>query len=1080
MRPKALLVLLASLGALLVLATPAAALTGSPQWTVTSVSAPTNFKAGDSSGEDHYTVLLTNTGGAPSDGSPVKLTDELPAGLSLDPAGASGEDQLSGKSASFTCVNRTCTYAGAVVVDQTLLFTIPVDVSPGAEALSPLANVVRVSGGGAPAASISTPTVISPEPAEFGVSGGSATSTLSTTQAGAHPDLTTSIAFNTTDAEGSLAADPKDVSFDLPPGFAGDLVDTPACSNAKFALQECPVPTQIGVTTVSLALNTGHRFTSINIVPVYNLAPNTGDAGGLGFTVAGEFLVEGGVSVRPGDYGLRATFSNTNESLAEVANISLSIWGVPADPIHDPLRLIKTGKITTEAHFGGSSSTPPAPFFTNPTSCGSQPLRSEFRVDSWQEPAHSVSEQMPFGPIVGCDRLTIEPSIEAQPTSSSAESATGLDVHMKVPQTYDNPDGLATSHLRDVKVTLPEGMSLNPSAGSGLGSCTAAQFQSEGQTFAAVPQGGCPNESKLGSVKVKSPSLAEEATGSLYVAKPFENPFHSLLALYLVARIPNRGVVVTAAGQVTPDPLTGQLTTTFTENPQLPFSDFTLAFRQGATSPLVTPAVCGHFITNALLTPWSVPTQEHFLTSPFDITSGVNATPCPSAATPPFHPALVAGSYSNRAGSYSPFYVRLSRNDGEQEITHFSIKLPPGVTGKLAGVAECSDTAIAQAKAREVEGDGALEEANPSCPQASEVGHSLVEAGVGSVLAQAPGKMYLAGPYHGSNLSLVSITAAKVGPFDLGTVVVRFALKIDPETAEVSVDGRTSDPIPHIVDGIPTHLRAIRGYVDRPSFSLNPTNCESTSTASTVLGSGKDFVSEADDVPVVASSPFQAADCAALGFKPKLALSLKGGTKRGSTPGFKAVLTARPGDANVGSAQVTLPHSEFLEQSHIGTVCTRTQFKEGRIPGEKCPAASVYGRARAVTPILNEPLEGPVYLRSSSHNLPDLVAALHNSQVDIALDGRIDSVENGRIRNTFEAVPDAPVSKFVLEMQGGKKGLLVNSTNICAKKNRVISHFTGQNGKVYDTNPVLQSKCPKAKKKGGKAKKGKRAARAGR
>ena len=305
-------------------------------------------------------------------------------------------------------------------------------------------------------------------------------------------------------------------------------------------------------------------------------------------------------------------------------------------------------------------------------------------------------------------------------------------------------------------------------------------------------------------------------------------------------------------------------------------------------------------------------------------------------------------------------------------------------------------------------------------------------------------------------------------------MVVRNALKIDPETAEVFVDATGSDPIPHIIQGVQVHARDIRVYVDKPEFVLNPTNCKRTSTASTVLGSGLDFASEADDQPITVTSPFQAASCASLGFAPKLALSLKGSTKRGGTPAFKAVLTARKGDANIGKAQVTLPHSAFLEQAHIKTICTRVQFKAGVVPGEKCPAASVYGYAKAVTPLLDEPLQGPVYLRSSSHNLPDLVATLNSGKINIALAGRIDSVKGGRIRNTFEAVPDAPVTRFTLEMQGGKKGLLVNSTNLCKSTNRAISHFTGQNGKVYDTNPIVKPDCKKAKK--GK-KKSKRAAR---
>ena len=317
-------------------------------------------------------------------------------------------------------------------------------------------------------------------------------------------------------------------------------------------------------------------------------------------------------------------------------------------------------------------------------------------------------------------------------------------------------------------------------------------------------------------------------------------------------------------------------------------------------------------------------------------------------------------------------------------------------------------------------------------------------------------------------MSIVAITAAKVGPFDLGTVVVRGALKVDPETAEVSIEAAGSDPIPHIIKGIPVHARDIRVYADRPDFILNPTSCERTSIGATATGSGLDVSSAVDDQPFAVTTPFQAADCASLGFKPKLKLSLKGGTKRGDYPRFKAVLKARKGDANIGRAQVTLPHSAFLEQAHIGTVCTRVQFKEGVVPGEKCPKRSIYGYAKAVTPLLDEPLEGPVFLRSSNNPLPDLVAALHSGKIEINLAGRIDSVGNGRIRNTFDVVPDAPVTKFTLEMQGGKKGLLVNSTNLCRSPNRARADFRGHNGKKYVFNPVLKPECGKSKGRTGK------------
>jgi hypothetical protein len=677
--------------------------------------------------------------------------------------------------------------------------------------------------------------------------------------------------------------------------------------------------------------------------------------------------------------------------------------------------------------------------------------------------------------FTGCEKLGFKPSITSKPTTKAAESPTGLDFSLDVnDEGLTSETGLAQSDIKRAVVTLPQGMSVNPSIAEGLVSCSEADLARE--TVDSAPGAGCPEASKIGTVEVETQLLDENINGALYIATQNENPFGSLLAMYIVIKNPTLGIIVKQAAKVQSDPKTGQLTTIVDDIPQLPFSHFRLHFREGARSPLSSPPACGTYDVKAELTPWSG-AAPITTTSAFQIISGSNSSPCPSGGTPPFHPGLDAGTINNAAGAYSPFNVRLTRNDGEQEFTRFSIKLPPGIVGKLAGIPFCSEAQIASARSRAFEGGGALELASPSCPGASEVGHTLVGVGVGSSLTYVPGKVYLAGPYNGSQLSIVAITAAKVGPFDVGTVVVRQALKVDPETAEVFVDSVGSDPIPHIIDGIPVHARDIRVYVDRPEFVLNPTSCERTSTASTLLGSGLDFASDSDDQPITVTSPFQAASCASLGFAPKLALSLKGSTKRGGTPKFKAVLTARKGDANVGAAQVTLPHSEFLEQAHIKTICTRVQFKEGKVPGEKCPAASVYGYAKAITPLLDEPLQGPVYLRSSSHNLPDLVAALNSGKINIALAGHIDSVKGGRIRNTFEAVPDAPVTKFTLEMQGGKKGLLVNSTNLCKGTNRAISHFVGQNGKVYDTKPVLRAPCSKAKKKKSKSK-SKRSARA--
>ena len=972
-----------------------------------------------------------------------------------------------------------------------------VEAEVGATASEPVA--LGASGGAAADAAITRPVPVGTVPVPYGLEHFALTPEeeggQTATHAGSHPyQLTTDVAFNRSDKNSFRApAPPRNLHFALPPGQLGNATTAPKCSDAAFVTNTiagpnlCPADTVIGATL--LTFSTAPRVEEHLAVPIFNLEPAPGEPARFGFeALANPVILDTHLRSGPGeDYGVTVDVPNTTELVSFLAATNV-FWGAPAAASHDNAR--GWGCINGEKYLHeGSTSQPcqpsnnprPPAFLTLPTDCAA-PFAPGFSGNSWPtQAAPGGFEATPLSSpladeagdplgLTACNQVPFNPEIAAEPTSDAATSPTGLNFSIGFhDEGLLNAEGVAQSQIKKAVVALPQGFTTNPSVAEGLKACSRAEYEESSLDGSR----GCTPESKVGDVLIESPLVEEKVLGSLFVARQGENPnptpqnpSGNLLTIYLVARNAKLGVLIKQALRVTPDPLTGRLTTEVDSVPELPFSHFELSFRQGQRSPLVTPPTCGTYTVNADLYPWARPSEAVHRESSFQITQGPEGQGCPSGGTPPFHPVLEAGTINNAAGTYSPFVTHITRKDSEQEITRFSIKLPPGVAGKLAGVSECSDAGIAQAKSREVEGGGSVEENNPSCPKNSEVGHSLVGSGVGNVLAYAPGKLYLAGPYHGSNISLVSITAAKVGPFDLGTVVVRFALKIDPETAEVSVDGATSDPIPHIVDGIPVHLRDIRAYVDRPNFTYNPTSCAKKSTASTILGSGLNFASSADDQPVTVTSPFQAADCASLGFKPKLALSLKGGTKRGKTPAFKAVLTypKKGAYANVAKSVVTLPHSEFLEQAHIGTVCTRVQFKEGTTPGEKCPKASIYGKARAVTPILDEPLEGPVYLRSSSHNLPDLVAALHNKQVDIALDGRIDSVKNGRIRNTFEAVPDAPVSKFVLEMKGGKKGLLVNSTNLCARKNRAISEFTGQNGKLYNTNPVLSAKCSKGKK----------------
>jgi hypothetical protein len=881
-------------------------------------------------------------------------------------------------------------------------------------------------------------------------------------QAGSHPAAFQVHLELNTDSSGELeGGQARDVVVDPPAGLVGNPGAVPACPRQQFegVSPNCPASTQIGTLGATVP-QFGHL-----LVPLYNLAAPPGTPTQFGFSLFGRNVSQLASVQTEAGYLLRVS---SVDIPVEVTDATETIWGVPADPANDAERYCRHEDEGQTALLPNCTSDAPLkPYLTLPANCDA-PLKTTVQADSRLDPGNFVDETVESlnaggnpAPLTGCDAVPFNPEIASQATSKQASSPSGLDFTLKLPdQGLESPGATAETEPKKVVVTLPEGVTVNPSLAEGIGVCSVAQYNAE--KLESKPGEGCPEASKLGSVIVHTPLLQEPAEGSLYLATPYENQFGTLAALYMVARAPERGVFVKQAGKIELNETTGQLTTTFENLPPLPFSTFELHFREGARAPLATPQACGQYTTTAKLTPFSSD-EAIERTGSFQIEGGPSGGPCPSAGLPPFKPGLIAGSINNAAGRFSPFNVRLFRSDNEQEFTRFSIKLPPGITAKLAGVPYCSDAGVALAKSR-TGIHGAQEEIeHPSCPAASEIGHSLAGAGVGQALAYAPGKIYLAGPYHGSNLSIVAITAAKVGPFDLGNVVIRYALKIDPETAEAFIDATGSDPIPHIIKGVAVHARDIRAYVDRQGFTLNPTDCTRTSTASTLLGSGLDFFSEADDRPITVSTPYQAADCAALPFKPRLNLKLKGGTRRGAYPALTATANLNGiGESGIARAEVVLPKSEFIANAHFQTICTKVQFKAGAGNGAECPAKSIYGKARAITPLLSEPLTGPVFLRSSEHQLPDLVVALHNSQLDFDLVGHVDSVK-GRLRNTFEAAPDAPVSSFVLEMQGGKKGLFENSTNLCRSPHKVEANFTGQNGKIWDKTPELVPTACKAK-----------------
>jgi hypothetical protein len=892
-------------------------------------------------------------------------------------------------------------------------------------------------------------------------------------QAGSHPfALTTSFGINFDEDEKGVFSEGriKDFLLRAMPGLAADTTALPPCSSLDFFedadndnIPDCPVESQVGITAASSDV-LGWRSS-----PVFTVSPPPGVLLRLGWSVGGvaSIVVDVGVSTEQPYNGLAAS-RNTPQTV-EVIGVKAQLWGDPTDFRHDELR----GSCLEERRegfplddvegfqFEGTGGSCPVsrsskPFLTLPTYCGG-PLLTSYEAVSWNDlDADGVADRdtgsVLTAPLSLCGALpAFDPTISAKPTSKAAESPSGLDFALQIDDeglVSNKPEARAKSRIRRVVVTLPEGMTANPSLAEGLEVCSEAQLAKE--TLSSAPGEGCPQASKIGTIEVDSPLVPETVDGALYQAEPFANLAEdSLIAFYIVLENRKLGILVKQPVKVEADPRTGQLRATTDEIPQLPFSSFQLKFREGGRSPLITPPSCGTHTVRAQITPWSGgPVAESI--SPFQVVSGPDEGPCPANGSLPFDPGFAAGSVNNAAGAFSPFAMRITRRDGDQDLTRFDAKLPPGVVAKLAGVSRCSDAEIATAKAK----TGRAELANPSCPAASRIGRVVSGAGVGSQLAYVSGTVYLAGPFAGAPLSAVGIVPAVAGPFDVGTVVVRQAIVVDPVTGEVTADGSRSDPIPHILAGIPLRVRDIQVHVDRPSFTINPTNCDPMATGAQIWGGGLDPFSVADNRPVPRSSRYQAADCARLGFRPRLSLRLLGGTRRGAHPSLRGVLRPRPGDANIERTVVRLPRSAFLDQGHIRTICTRVQFA-----ADKCPKGAAYGHVTVFTPLLDEPLRGPVYLRSSDNELPDLVFDL-KGLVDIEAVARIDSIRGG-IRATFAAIPDAPISKAIVRMQGGDKGLIVNSTNLCRSKSRADVQLEAHSGKQVKLRPLVKPQCKK-------------------
>jgi hypothetical protein len=580
-------------------------------------------------------------------------------------------------------------------------------------------------------------------------------------------------------------------------------------------------------------------------------------------------------------------------------------------------------------------------------------------------------------------------------------------------------------------VTLPEGFTISSNAADGKLACNDADAKIGINSQDAAE---CPEFAKIGTLEIETALLPGPLEGYVYLGAPQPG---NRYRIFLAADGFNTHVKL--AGEVHPDPVTGQVVISFDELPQSPFSEFRLHVFGAERGILATPTQCGTYAVQSHFTPWDSVLPDQDATQFFTIDSGPNGAPCPGPIRP-FHPNFKAGSSGNMAGAFSPLSIDLSRNDGDQFLSSLSVTTPPGFSASLKGVPYCPQSAIDRLAGS---GYGGLAElASPSCPAASQVGTVKAAAGAGSRPLNVDGKVYLAGPYKGAPLSLLFVVPAVSGPYDLGNVAVRAAIAVNPVTAQVST---VSDPLPQILEGITLRTKSLRVNIDRPNFALNPTNCDPLSVGATATGD--------QGTTAALSSFFQVANCSSLPFKPKLALILTGGLKRRGHPAIKAVLTRQPGEANLSRTSVALPPGELLDNSHIGTVCTRPRFA-----ADQCPEGSLLGTAEAVTPILDQPLKGNVYLRSSNHSLPDLVADLEG-QIDIELAGSIDTVKGGSLRTTFESVPDAPVSRFTLSLAGGKRGLLQNSKSLCGKPKFAVTKMRGQNGAKFNSETELSTKC---------------------
>jgi hypothetical protein len=1039
-----LFTLLLAVCGLAALAGPAAALTEAPGWMVNSHSFPTNLVPG---GSGLVAVDVYNVGAKPSEPGAI-VTDTLPEGVS---ATSQGEWSCAGTKPV------TCSYVlPSIPVGREAEFgfeeELALKVSVNADALEGrFPNQVSVAGGGAltPASAASLLT-ISSDTARFGFADADAWLTNADgtvdTQAGSHPyEVTLNFDLNTeASTEPANFEEARNIEVKAPPGLIGNPTAAPRCLRQQFDENSCPASTQVGVVLAGLS---GFEALITFPNPVYNLVAPPGTPAEFGFTVEGVHAFLDAAVRSGGDYGITEHVDNVPQR--RVVRSVVTLWGMPADPSHDALREGGSGcKITTG---GCASSGPDVPFLTLPSSCVASQGFS-ITANTWAN-ERTVAERevklhdsngVPVG-FTGCDHLGFAPSISANLETATAGAPTGLGFNLHVPQ-EESVEGLAQADLKNATVALPAGLVLNPAQANGLVGCPEAG--PEGINLKNGEPAHCPNASKVGSVKVKTPLLAHELEGSVFVAQQGNlpgngtNPFGSLLAIYVTAE--GSGVTIKLAGKVEINPITGQLTTTFSNTPQLPFEDFKLTFFGEPRAALVTPSGCGSYTTTSQLTPWSNGTPAE-PSSGFMIAAG---------CAPGFNPSFTAGMTNNQAGASSPFTLTFSRQDGEQRLGSVQVTMPPGLLGRIAGIPQCPEPQAGRGE----------------CGEASLLGEASTAVGAGpDPYWVKGGKVYLTGPYNNGPFGLSIVVPTTAGPFTLtgnggpGREIVRASIRVNPNTAQITV---LSDSLPTILEGIPLDIRTVNVTVNRSGFMFNPTNCSALS----VTG----MLESTATTKVAVSSPFEAANCANLPFKPAFSASTQGKASKANGASLVVKVASGAGQANIAKVDLQLPIALPSRLTTLQKACVEAVFN---VNPAACDEGSVIGYATIHTPVLTSPLSGPAYLVShGGAAFPDVEFVLQGEGVTLVLDGKTD-IKNGITYSRFQSLPDAPFTTFETVLPTGPHSVLAAyvpanaNYSLCGQKLVMPTTITGQNGaQVTQSTNIAVTGCGKPSIKITKAK----------